>query len=522
MNPARGKVVVSTPRQWLTLNEIEEAFCSARLHLTKPQLYTLVNLVIQFSKKYLDGTYRHRVSIDTHTKLQLNPTSQSLNTALITSTIYIQEKEVLHSEWLKRYLVHLRVNSKTGNWNQWLTTKINQNAFQRKTDSYLMSEFHKALVGREFNLNDIELHYIIKKLEIIPEDILKQEINNRINEWIIDTNGTRDYSHNISRELKKYYTDNPIEKDEYNKIKNEEKKKLFQNKIIKKIQKDLIEKKKNELNKNEKKTGEITFQIFQKYNKKNKQLNYINCERFGDWLNKYIEKETSQIEIKINNYKNNNKIINKLHNRNQLFAPWNVIEYYLRKTIDTYSNNNTLQNELKIKLIKLKNYLFDINSNKLLKDDNNSINNSNNNTDSNAYKIIISKNLFLKYFNELILNKLLKIKQNNDKNELKYIHNNNLENNYDLNIFNGIFYNKEEIALKLGKYHYNKITKTINKGFKEWNENKRNIKNIQLQNEQNNIKKKLDEENKRKKECEKEYKKWLKLHNKNKYYSLVS
>jgi hypothetical protein len=541
MNPARGKVVVSTPRQWLTHSEIQEAFCSARLHLTTAQVLTLINLVKLFSQKYSDGTYRHRISIeDPNTAL---PTSQSaiLHTAILTSTVYLKEKNLLHSEWLKRYLVHLRVHHKVGNWNTWMTTKIHQNAFQRKTEKFLMTEFHKALVGREHTLTEEDLRQVIQKFEIIPMEILRQEIENRIDEWVMDTNGTRDFSHSLHREYKRHIdevtkatiatgTTNIEEEGGTSDVKKILKKKVLKKdpKIMKAIERKLIADKRAEYENKEKKSGEITLKIFQKYDKKIKEevsSGATSQQRFGDWLQIYIEKETNQIQVKRENDSKQRKLIQETTLTKKLYSPWTVIEYYLREAIKLLTSQ--FQNKYLQKYLLLKRFVEETSGNLHSPRVGGAHTMKAERVEEGEGKIILlTKEIFLKYFNESFVEKLVSLKEASDEMLEQEIARKKATQQRQQpqppQVKKGLFYLNAEEARECGRAHVERLEQKLQAQYNEWRQEKLQQHKESSQKILRAQEEKAQKESQKQKKADKAYKKWLRLHSANKYYSVVS
>jgi hypothetical protein len=559
MNPARGKVVVSTPRQWLTHSEIHEAFCSARLHLTTAQLFTLIHLVQLFSQKYSDGTYRHRISIEDplppHTSTVTlpshphNSSSINLHTAMITSTIYLKEKNLLHSEWLKRYLVHLRVHQKVGNWNTWMTTKIHQNAFQRKTEKYLATEFHKALVGREHNLTEEDLRKVIQKFEIIPVEILRQEIENRVDEWVLDTNGTRDYAHQIHREYKRHLdqeaaTATACVRDEEGKM--SVKKLMRKNlsgigkkdpKIVKMIEKKLVTAKRSEYETKEKKFGEVTLRIFQKYDKKMKEeLSAIvalggesslsSRQRFGDWLQIYIDKETNHLQQKKLNFLKQKKLIQEVTLSKRLFSSWLVIEYYLKESIKLLATQ--LQHKYMQQYVSLKRCVEEQNRTHTTSTTKGMVE-----EDEEQQCVLVTKETFLKYFNESFVEKIISLKETSDEMiEQEQARKKTTQQGSTPRLSSrggrcdvvkrGLFYQRAEEARECCRAHVMRLEQKLQTEYNEWRQEKFQQRK---ENSQKNLRVQEEEEMKqsqKQKKAEKAYKKWLRLHSVNKYYSVVS
>jgi hypothetical protein len=148
MIPPRGVIVSSKPRPWLTVRDIQTAFMAGRVRLNDLQVYAFSELVNLFSKEYKDS-HKNLPILDLSTIEGLNsdkdtecfeavmlpqrslspdpsarsntPTKRDLScpahqlpiTALPKHAVAPGHK--INAEWLKRYLVHLRLTKRPSN-----------------------------------------------------------------------------------------------------------------------------------------------------------------------------------------------------------------------------------------------------------------------------------------------------------------------------------------------------------------------------------------------------------------------
>ena len=178
--PPRGSIVMSQPRQWISLRDVQEAFLNCRLRLSDVHVKALVKLVKDFSKAV--------------------PAEES---TLKKSPVFYAMK--ISAFWLRKYIVHLRLpNSKT--YNAWAGEK--EANLKSKVENK-PREFERALSGYEHTLSKEEIEEMILKFDIIPSDVMKDEISRRLESWVLDTDGRRELLSLINFELKKWQKENP-------------------------------------------------------------------------------------------------------------------------------------------------------------------------------------------------------------------------------------------------------------------------------------------------------------------------
>ena len=228
--PPRGVIVDCRKREWITQKDLQAAFLAARLILTQPQIIALISLVVSFSKEY-PILYRNKV----------NATDLDLK---LLSSLALGSNNTINSEWLKRYLVHLRLSkriessSKTKvstdsriyasaivnnssdkylkdnnnpflikdiivpkSFNEWLGIKYK---FGTEKSHVIPEEFKKAIDGKPYQLSKDIINKILEKSKILSVEHLQEEIDCRINSWILDISGRRDFKHVFNIKLRKW------------------------------------------------------------------------------------------------------------------------------------------------------------------------------------------------------------------------------------------------------------------------------------------------------------------------------
>lgn len=113
--PPRGVIVASRHRDWLTPRELQTAFLAGRVILTDPQVLVLRNLVKRFAATVASLNPQPENSL---TNINLLAHS-SPHAADVDSMKAVAPEAVLgigqslSSEWLRRYLLHLRLTKRT-------------------------------------------------------------------------------------------------------------------------------------------------------------------------------------------------------------------------------------------------------------------------------------------------------------------------------------------------------------------------------------------------------------------------
>lgn len=114
--PARGVIVASKSRQWLTPRELQTAFLAGRLLLTEPQVLVLRNLVRRFAAMVELQQPKHSKDatgdVDTEAAAVTGRDGGGSSNKAIAEEV-LGPCQSLSAEWLRRYLLHLRLTKRT-------------------------------------------------------------------------------------------------------------------------------------------------------------------------------------------------------------------------------------------------------------------------------------------------------------------------------------------------------------------------------------------------------------------------
>jgi hypothetical protein len=133
-------------------------------------------------------------------------------------------------------------------------------------------DFSRALAGLTHNLDKVTINEMLIKNEILSEELLDKEIDLRVKNWYLNTNGRCDFTHELNKLMDFWKRD--ILKSDHIEIrmqyKNEEKRneQILATKLLLKQQKSV--KLKNSENEN----AIISKELFWKYDKHCKERNY--------------------------------------------------------------------------------------------------------------------------------------------------------------------------------------------------------------------------------------------------------
>lgn len=197
----------------------------------------------------------------------------------------------LNAEWLRKYLVHLRLTKKSSSaagatstkalssgtgtgtgtsgdaarasqratpllWKEWLGKKM-QVAVKPRA-------FKKALNGEPHPLSKEDIELMIKRYDILPAEALQQEVECRIESWLLDVNGSRAFPHELNMHIRKWI----FAKDKKGNWKTWQKLPSQEKQSVKKdIMNTIIKEKREELLAQERKSYEITIDLYKKYDR---------------------------------------------------------------------------------------------------------------------------------------------------------------------------------------------------------------------------------------------------------------
>ena len=476
MNLARGTVVVSSPRSWISAYDMEKAFSAARLHLTTSQVFTIMNNVKEFATS---------TGLDPNRIIDNEREQESLEVSLKTDSVVLKHR--VCAAWLKRYLVHLKLGDSARDWVTWLDQKLSNKEYRRSmkmTQSDKSKEFRKALAGISHSLNEDDIEDLLKNFEILSPEVLEQIVQQKLDSWELDTTGRRDFHHQVNLEYRKW------SKEEENVAKmagKSSKAKLEIEKTAKSdIRKKLLNDKKLNLLSSEKESAAITIEIFRKFDAENRKDNYETSRKFGDWLENYVRKENQHLK----NFREDAKSRNKTFGARLVQSSWlgslSYIEKLATKVIQTLKP--PIQHERRRNLIAMRRQVQ--NDTRVVKDK------------LKARFLLVSKGDFNRFFDDSFL-KLIEDQLSIDTNGEETC----------------VFFKSKEDAAKCA-HDFEKLSSSVqSKQFEEWLEHKKELEKSEASKKDKENLKKEQDENRRSIKARKAYKKWKKLHNKDKYYS---
>ena len=125
MVPARGVIVASRPREWLSVRDIQTAFQAGRVRLTETQVIAMGQLVNTFATEYKLNHCNIPIAAS-HETTALVPSDETkeeaisafqpsrfapLNVTPLPPNALSPQGHKINAEWLRMYLVHLRLSA---------------------------------------------------------------------------------------------------------------------------------------------------------------------------------------------------------------------------------------------------------------------------------------------------------------------------------------------------------------------------------------------------------------------------
>ena len=271
--PDRGIPVKSTPQQWLGVTDLQRASNGARLFFSEIQIFGLIRLLKNFAAE-LRAIEKNQISGNVALTRSGKPLCKQ-------PVVY---KRRVNAEWLRRYLVHLRLKKRVKPFHEWLGEKVEQAHIVNVSKP---KEFMRALAGRAHRLSTEEVNRKLDSYEILPEPDMLFEIQQRVECWVNDTNGRRDYQHKLNIEIRKHCKSEQIN---YNRLPASDKKDLRRQ-----LGDKLVAEKQSELKQSEESGAAITKDLYWKFDAACRESNYKLGLTFGDWLKRYREKCTTRL-----------------------------------------------------------------------------------------------------------------------------------------------------------------------------------------------------------------------------------
>lgn len=369
---------MSTKREWLANREIHSAFISGRLFLQENHIKALKLLVNDFAKQY------RKMYVDKANKMiKLQDELEEKLPGHV-----IGPSHALNAEWLKRYLVHLRLtkriashqSNKTllntssiasksigldtsdnnikhhGNddksegsqenekvpimWKEWLAKKLKH---EIERGPLKPKDFQRALNGQNHPLNKDDIEYLLKSHPILTQEALMQEIEYRIESWVLDTDGRRDFQHQLNVKIRTWIWDEMVLSKAAKLPKNEhgywriwqklpeDNRKEVKESLIKK----LVDEKREELKSAERTRMEVTKSLFWQFDASRRDR---ECP-WTEWLPNHLEKFRKNLDKFKKNEEERLKIASKQKKRRKSMASLQAIEANLKdvgKSLDAH------------------------------------------------------------------------------------------------------------------------------------------------------------------------------------------
>ncbi len=387
MIPARGAVITGKRKAWLTTRDLQTAFMSARLCLTEPQVLILRSLVNAFAQQH-DAVHPSESTVESSSNI--NNMNKSMDGSAVSRKKGVfGPQQTLSSEWLKKYLVHLRLSKKvtavpgavfpggsvtaasttaqTGGsaagstalnaptetqdqpplaWSEWLGKKMQREV---RRDAGKPKDFEKALNGQPHPLSKEDIELMLKTYNVLPVEDLQQEVECRIESWLLDMDGRRDFQHELNVKIrhwiwKKKLSDNlkmPLNEKGYWQIWQklpEHEKKVVKAEIISTI----IQEKRADLLSKERTKLTITKELYWKF----------DCDRlkkevkWATWLSDHIAKFKKDLAEFRRTEQDRLVRVANIQSKRQSVAGLNEVQAKLKKVQDDYQMDSYHQIEL--------------------------------------------------------------------------------------------------------------------------------------------------------------------------------
>jgi hypothetical protein len=421
MVPARGQIVSSNKRTWISYKELQTAFANARLRLNDMQVFVFMKMVKQFATVSGSEVISSGQNISSGTQAVENDNQQQQTSSSNSHLLVIHQGKV-SSEWLNRYLVYLRVTWKayrqrqldarhppaqvsedagpeaaddrgkpvrpateqsqqlTGSsyyqsWEDWVTNKKTTS----HTNHNASKEFRKALAGMKHNLSPAKCNALLETLQIIPAPLLSRIVDNRVQCWKLDDSGRGDYQHQLNLEVKKLQFRLKKESRQEQGQSHQQQKpwnrcsKQQQREYILEITARLIEKRTKELFDSETKTCSLTKELFWEFQRAcglaSSSLapnvapsvaqgpSNKGKQVWGTWLETYIKRSNERIQNLKSKDLEYRKAGNDRLHRNKEVAALIDVEKQLRDAADTMGHYHGM--EIRKQLVALRRAALD-------------------------------------------------------------------------------------------------------------------------------------------------------------------
>lgn len=306
----RNSKISITPKKWLTIKDVQEGFLAGRLLLNDLQAYTLMKLVSDFAKEtQAPGFSLEKEEVKLYSKGKLTGN---------VSRIALAKGQKLNAEWLKKYLIHLKITKRTkptrfflgsaqpepkvtaeedNEWDIYLKKSRETSSSKRmktivynhvsltdesagtKAMSHIPSAFLSVVKGKPHSFTTEDINHILGKNNILDASFIRLEIFRRVDAWVIDYDGRKSFQHGINVAYSKWLKTHSAP------ISPKEKQAVFET-----LKKELVVLKTEELISSERINKAITKDLFWKYDKYMHLLNYSKSITWNTWLDNHSTK----------------------------------------------------------------------------------------------------------------------------------------------------------------------------------------------------------------------------------------
>lgn len=323
--PPRGDVVVSTPRTWLSVRDLQRAFMAARMRLTEFHVRTLMQLVREFAQNVRKITIGND-STNTVSDISAgregggNPEVENVaaghqQTSKIHDIDFCDTPVTLNgklcADWFRHYMVHLRLHRPSIPWLEWLGGKLKKDEVSQDDKP---KAFRRALAGKPYALSKDEINELLMEYELIPEEALMEEIERRVDVYAFDINGRMDFQHRLNIKLRQWKKANPGSHSVNTMAAQQEK-----------FTEELRVERYQQLLSSERSEASITKELFWTFDLACRESKYSLHINFGEWLQEHARKGTKHIEAAKADFMERVHCASLKASRKHHFAPLNKL-----------------------------------------------------------------------------------------------------------------------------------------------------------------------------------------------------
>jgi hypothetical protein len=228
-------------------------------------------------------------------------------------------------------------------FNQWLNRKMKS---ELKRDTVKPIEFEKSLNGQphvELSKEDIEA--MLQTYNIVPAEVMKKEIECRIQSWLLDTDGRRDFQHELNVKIRNWISSKKVDTKKlpanergYWQIWQrmpEEEKKTEKAAMLNKM----IEKKRAELQAQESEGQVITKELYWKFAAEAQNSKTV----WSTWLDKHISNFQRTLEDFCRTDQERQQKLSTKENKLKAVASLNEVQNKLKKVQDTMDSYHQIE-----------------------------------------------------------------------------------------------------------------------------------------------------------------------------------